>query len=181
MGFVLGKQLTKEVGEPHIVGGQACVTGLAMAFMAGISIYFRNDVSPALRAYLNWPTFFPASTSFILSMVALCYLSLWFLNRRLDRRSTVSKNAVITFFKRYSSFSLTTYVLHFAIHIWPLYVIALWQGQDDPTFYMSNVVSSPIALLLAIIFIAIFYRVLVLWERRRNYTVEGLLRWLSDP
>ncbi|MHC4581960.1 MAG: hypothetical protein ACYS14_10920, partial [Planctomycetota bacterium] len=61
----------------------------------------------------------------------------------------------------------------------PLYLLAAWRGQD-PREYYGKAVSTPVAFMLALLFIACFYVVLVALERRKKYSFEGFLRWLSD-
>ena len=83
------------------------------------------------------------------------------------------------FFKRYSRFSLTTYIVHHAVHIYPLYWLAMWEGHRDIWWYYAEAVSTPAALWLTLFFVVAFYAVLIRWEKRRETSFEGILRWLS--
>jgi hypothetical protein len=78
------------------------------------------------------------------------------------------------------TFSLTTYIVHHAVLLWPLLLLAAWEGRHDPWWYYGEAVSTPMALMFALIFIAGFYGVLVVLERRTIYSFEGVLRWLSE-
>ncbi len=87
---------------------------------------------------------------------------------------------MFSFLRRYSRFSLTTYMVHHAAHVWPLLLLAAWRGKHEPWWYYGEAVSTPVALVLALLFIVGFYRVLVALERRNGCSFERALRWLSE-
>jgi hypothetical protein len=113
-------------------------------------------------------------------VLGIILLGLWVLNRTLDSKKTSPGGAVLQFLRRYSRFSLTTYIVHHAVHVWPLLLLAAREGRRDPWWYYGDVVSTPVALMLTLLFIVVFYGVLVVWERRRWISFEGILRWLSE-
>jgi len=179
MGFGVGKLLVFDSESKPIVGRRILAIGVGFASLAWLSMLFGSPVLTR-RSADSWVFSYPATTSFIATMVAVSCLSFWILNRKVDSSKVFSEGVVGSFFRRFSQFSLTTYIIHLMILIWPLYLVAIWQGKKDVYHFYKNAVSSPIALLLAILFIFVFYWVLVLLENKRKYSFEGLLRWLSE-
>jgi uncharacterized membrane protein len=181
MGFATGKQFFTEVPSEQLKGWQMPILGFVFGGIATMLSCLSESVPSSMRGYFCQWTFYPASTTFIITMLALTWLGLWVLHRKLDISMTLPKGAVFGFFRRYSKFSLTTYIIHHIVHIWPLYLIAVWQGKNEVDYFYQNAISTPIALLLAALFIVAFYPLLVIWERRKKYSFEGLLRWFSEP
>jgi hypothetical protein len=75
-------------------------------------------------------------------------------------------------------FSLSVYVIHHVVHIWPLRMLEWW-AKDTHTWIMG-MLNPAILFVSAILFILFFYGVLILWERKKVYSFEGLLRWYSE-
>ncbi len=51
-------------------------------------------------------------------------------------------------------------------------------GPDVKRCLLKPALTGSLASLLALLFIIVFYGVLVIWEPKRKYSIEGLLRWL---
>ena len=115
-----------------------------------------------------------------LGLVGLAGLGFWVSYCGLNGRRVSPEGAAMTFLRRYSRFSLTTYMVHHAVHVWTLLLLAAWKGKREPWWYYGEAVSTPLALTLALLFIAGFYGVLLVWERRRRYGFDGALRWLIE-
>jgi uncharacterized membrane protein len=152
------------------VGGALALLGLG-AHLAG------SGLERPLGFYLSPSTFYPASTSFVLLTLGLVLAGLAGLWLALDsseaRRAAVSRRGWMVFFGRYSRYALTIYVLHHAVHLWPLYVAGLAQG--DVWTYWQDWVTPAGALGLAALFLAACYVVLVGWDKLRQ---TGSLEWL---
>jgi hypothetical protein len=179
LGLVVGRRYFHDP-KKRLGGWGLPVTGLCLIGLAGIGHVMGNDVTRFQESYFSKITFYPASTTFVVGSMGIVLLGLWILFVGFDRREIASGGAVLAFFKRYSRFSLTTYIVHHAVHVWPLYLLAAREGRRDPWWYYQDAVSTPTALLLAFLFIAGFYGVLVLWENKRQYIFEGMLRWLCE-
>jgi uncharacterized membrane protein len=134
------------------------------------------------EAYAGRATFYPASTVFVLGMAGLTLVSLSVLHRFVDhlQRAPWRAGGVLTFFRRYSYFSLTVYIVHHVVHVWPIWIYAAVTGEADSQRYLGTVMDTPAALGLSAIFVAVFYLVLVLLDRHKKYSLEWVLRWLSD-
>ena len=110
------------------------------------------------KHYTNGITFYPASTAYVLGALGVSLLCLAALHRWVDQNENVKGSGpVLTFFRRYSQFALTVYIVHHMVHLWPLWFYGAWQGQDDPTYYWRQAMSTPAALALAVAFLALYY------------------------
>lgn len=123
--------------------------------------------------------FYPATTTFVLKVLGLIFCAFWALHVWLDRR-TGTGLPFLEFLRRYSRFSLTTYVVHHAVLLWPLLLAAYLRGLPDPWHYVGTVATTRTALLLAGAFILLFYPLLVAWDRGGGrYSFEWLLKKLT--
>ncbi|MHC4464625.1 MAG: heparan-alpha-glucosaminide N-acetyltransferase domain-containing protein [Planctomycetota bacterium] len=180
IGFATGKHyLGDELGQ-RLRGWRILVVGMGLVGLAGLGSCFSDEVPQAVSGYISELSFYPASTTFIFGTLGVTLLGLWALYRGLDSREILPGGAVLSFFSRYSRFSLTTYIMHHVAHLWPLYLLATWKGEHEPSSYYRKAVSTPVAFVLALLFIAGFHVVLVVLERRRKYNFEAFLRWLSE-
>jgi uncharacterized membrane protein len=178
-GFATGKRYWGDPPGDRLRGWGLPATGLGLVGLAALGSLLGARLPRAVRGYSSRLTFYPASTTYVLGALGVTLLGLWLLNRAVDRDKVSPGGALLSFFRRYSRFSLTTYVVHHAVHVWPLLLVAAWTGKREPWWYYGEAMSTPLALLLALLFIAGFYGVLVHWERRWAYSFEGALRWLS--
>ncbi len=155
--------------------------------LTGLSVFGyllgANKVSFLPHGYaVEWTyAFYPAATIFVVGALGLTLLSLWLLNRLLDSRPWVNISHVfLAPFRRYSYFSLTTYIVHIAASIWPMWILATWRGERDSTEYYGVMTSLQTSLILGWSFIIGFYFCLVLLDRHREYSLEHAMRWLCD-
>ena len=129
--------------------------------------------------YLSPYSFYPASTTYVIGMIGFIMLAFWFLWRRFDRNDSYIPNRK-GFINLYSKYSLTTYVVHHAVHIWPIYILAARTPNRDIWYFYQDAVSTPIALLLTFIYILGFYYVLKFIDAHKAFNLEGFLRKLSQ-
>jgi uncharacterized membrane protein len=149
--------------------------GAGLLGLAAIGAWAGESVTGPLRRFLSPVEFYPATTTYVLGALGVILLLLWFLHGLLDRRPR-SIGRLLTFLGRYSRFSFTTYVIHHAVHIWPLLFAARLQGGRDPWYYYAEAVTTPVALLLAAGFVVVFYAVITRWERAgARYSLEWML------
>ena len=125
--------------------------------------------------------FYPAATVFVVGALGLTLIFLWLFNRLLDGNPRITaSNVLLAPFRRYSYFVFTTYIVHIAASIWPMWILATWHGERDPTEYYGVMTSFQTALILAWCFIVGFYFCLVLLDRHRELSLEHAMRWLCD-
>jgi uncharacterized membrane protein len=154
-----------------LLGGLMLVLGGLVSHTVGLRLE-----SP-LGWYLSPMTFYPASTSFLLLTLGICLVSFVGLWLALDSDEALWAGSVRQawqiVFERYSRYALSVYVVHHAVHLWPMYVAGRIQG--DVWHYWQDWVTPARALVLATVFLAAFYIVLVGWDRVKG---RGSLEWL---
>ncbi|MBN2051612.1 MAG: DUF1624 domain-containing protein [Spirochaetales bacterium] len=178
-GFIVGKVFFSETGSER---KESClfVWGGILAASSALLIGLHSRTSGVLAYYASPFTFYPGSTSFILGNLGLILIFLGILRRWTDQKGKTPSGIVYRFLERYSRFSLTVYIVHHVVHVWPLYVAALVAGESDPFWFYADAVGTPMALALAAGFILLFYPVMGYLQKRKRYTFEGLLRWFSE-
>ncbi len=97
---------------------------------------WRNLSSTLVRHYGQGFSEFPASTVYVLAMLGFILISSVLLHRWVDRKADGKGDGpLMTVIGRFSVFSLTVYILHHAVILWPLWIYGVWKGHDDPTHY----------------------------------------------
>jgi uncharacterized membrane protein len=146
---------------------------LAVAGVIGSEFYAGNVIW--LEGYLSPYTFYPASTTFLLLALGLILLLFWALYSYFDQRNT-GEGRFIIFCRRYSRYALSAYVIHHAVHVWPLLIAANMAGKRDHWFYYGEVMPTWASLSLAAVFTVLFYLIIIIWDKYNGkYSLEWLL------
>jgi hypothetical protein len=165
------------------VGGEAASRRLRRALPAAATVLIALSV-PLVAAGRSSPAswgghaasvrFYPATTPFVLKVLGLILLAFWALHLLLDRRLR-ARVPLASFIGRQSRYSLTTYVVHHMVLLWPLALAARLQGRPGPGAASAALMTTGPALLLAAAFVAVFSGVLAVWDRRGG---RGSFEWL---
>ncbi len=133
------------------------------------------------RWYAEGLTEFPASGEYVVATLGLALLSLLVLRRWADRRRPGSGEGWLAVaLSRYSAFSLTLYVLHHAVILWPLWAFGARTDPDNPALYWRDAMSPPKAFALFAVFMMICHRLLLLLEKHKGWALESVMRRLCD-
>ncbi|MEY3457662.1 MAG: hypothetical protein RL215_819 [Planctomycetota bacterium] len=142
-----------------------------------IALLLVGTQSPS--ALLRW-TMFPASLPYLTGMTGITILLLFACHHWLDQASAkplpIPGLRTAALFSRYS---LTLYLLHHAVHIWPLWLAGLWLN-GEPTALWAQALNWKLSLALACVFLAVTPTLLAAFDRRRIPTIETLMRWLCE-
>jgi hypothetical protein len=123
---------------------------------------------------------FPPSLAYLAGTIGMTLLSLASLHYWLDHNSQISKSGgFFNFTETMSRHSLTIYVLHHLVHLWPLWLYGMWMGQE-PTFYWGKAMPLYYSVPLVFIFVALCYYFLRWMDRTGRHGVEYWMRWLCD-
>jgi hypothetical protein len=178
-GFLAARVFLLDEPEGRSLRRLLPVAGLALVAISVAGAEAGGRLDGLWRGYASPVRFYPATTTFVLKVLGLILCAFWALHVWLDRRAGAWL-PFLGFLRRYSRFSLTTYVVHHAVHLWPLLLVAYLQGWSDPWHYSGAVTTTRTALILAVAFILLFYGVLVAWDRRGGrYSFEWLLKKLA--
>jgi hypothetical protein len=182
LGFVIGQRYFN-VADDEVASLPFTVplAGSLLIAIAAMAMLIEPHVPElAVRYYFNEmpDDLYPAVTVFVLGSIGATMVALWILNYTIDdNRRITGTGPVLSFLKLYSEFAMTAYVVHLAVHVWPLWIAAIWQHQDIK-YYAGMLVQTPTALGLAVLFAVLFYPCLVVFQRHRKYSLEHLMRWL---
>jgi len=117
--------------------------------------------------------FYPATVSMWCVQMGLTLLVFVFLTTVCDGREATG-GVWILFFRLFSRYSLTVYVLHHMVIFYPLYVAGALHG--DLKMYHAGAIGVWAAFLLSLLFLALMVPVLGLWDKRGGkYSLEWCL------
>lgn len=159
--------------KPLAVAG-AVFTLLAVMFEVG----HRLLPAPVSTKLLTGWTMFPASPEYVCgtlggSLLAFAGLFVW-----VDRRNGLAKLPRVTSVAgTMSRHSLSMYLLHHALHLWPLWVYGAVAG-DEPTAFWRQAMPAWAAVALVPVCLVVCYGLFRAAERWKWPTVEGFMRWL---
>ncbi|HEX3313946.1 MAG TPA: heparan-alpha-glucosaminide N-acetyltransferase domain-containing protein, partial [Gemmataceae bacterium] len=183
MGFLVGDAVFPRPGRTEPRPWWVAGTGAALVFFALAGVLCQGMPGPIGKHYLTGITMYPASTCYVMGALGSGMIGLLLLRRWIDQNPRITgTGGILGFFRLFSTFSLTVYVLHHIAHVWPLWLYGQWM-RNDPTYYWRTAVDTPTALLLALIFIVVCWFALLLLNRHPKYSryaLESLMRNTCD-
>jgi hypothetical protein len=97
-----------------------------------------------------------------------------------DRRGWLDRvPCVLAVARTMSRYSLTMYLLHHMLHLWPLWVYGAMMG-DDPTQFWKMAMPVEVSIALVPVCLGACYLLFRGAERWNWPTTETLMRWLCD-
>lgn len=134
--------------------------------------------APISTKLLTGWTMFPASPGYVCGTLGGALLGFAALLVWVDRRNGLAKLPwVTTAAGTMSRHSLGIYLLHHALHLWPLWVYGTVAG-DEPTAFWRHAMPAWAAVALVPVCLAVCYLLFRAAERWKWPTVEGFMRWL---
>ncbi len=150
------------------------VVGILLAFCGALGVWGYTNYGYTLlagwRDYFSPITFYPASTTYLLILLGICltaFAGLWLLldsSPQSVTRAKWERSRLFTAVQRYSRYSLSVYIIHHSVHLWPLY-LAGWLRASDRWYYYTDAIPVWGAIILWGTFIAAFYYVIAQWEK----------------
>jgi uncharacterized membrane protein len=184
VGYVAAGELfpTEIRGKPADHGRRAGLAGLLLV-VASLAILTVEPLLP-IRLGRNgsffW-TMFPASTPYVLGTLGTALAATALLRWAVDRKQQPAwAQAVAPWASLFSRYSLSLYLLHHVVHVWPLWWAGLATGGGDTMVYWQRAMPAWQSFGLALIFLAVAAVTFRSIHARRIPTVESLMRWLCD-
>lgn len=180
--------LTGFMSAPALLNPQATWNSQRKYWLlAGVGLSALAAVLLTLRLTTEWGrlrlpawTMFPASLTYMTAAMGIVVLLLAGLHNRIDQRQVWQiPDWLMSRAQRFSRFSLSIYVLHHVVHVWPLWLYGLW-SIGEPSAYWGQALSWWPAFLLSMLFLICCDRLLLRVEKHRIPTLENLLRWLCE-
>src|SRR5262249_15865770 len=147
-GFIVGDAAFRRARLSAVWIVRLAATGIGLMGVCAVAVV-AGPMMPRVLAkyYMNGITMYPGSTEYVLGTLGLGMFCLAVLHSWIDLNPRMtSTGVVLRFWQRWSAFSLTIYIVHLAVHLWPLWLYAVAMGKDDPTFYWRKAMSTPAAL-----------------------------------
>lgn len=160
---------------PYAAAGAACLLLEAL-------LYFTRAHHAALAGhYFRRWTMFPASVEYVLSVLGtvllLFALGLWLID---GRRIFDRIPGLLPVTRTMSQHSLSLYVLHHVLHLWPLWIYTVWQGREVTSLWRKALPWSW-AMGLAGVCVVLLYAIARLFMEPSKLSFENLMRRLCDP
>lgn len=129
-------------------------------------------------------TMFPASSSYLLGAIGVSTLSLFALHRIVDKKADGKKHSyafeeLAKWFRVVSKHSLSIYLIHHMIHLWPLWIYGL-MTVGEPTTHWQKIMPVIFSTTLAFFFCVLVIPAFLIIDKYRVPTVESIMRWISD-
>lgn len=129
---------------------------------------------------LGGRTMFPPSMPWTLRSLGTCVLLLIAVRSFADRpefRTRHPRIAGLT--ELFSRYSLTIYVVHHVVHLWPLWILDVLQGRDV-TESWQQATTTGWAMALSAVYLVVTWLVLRRIGPSRRFGLESAMRWLCD-
>lgn len=129
-------------------------------------------------------TMFPASSSYLLGAIGVSALSLFALHKIVDQKEDEKKHSqtfgnLAEWFRVVSKHSLSIYLIHHMVHLWPLWIYGL-MTVGEPTAHWQKFAPVIFSTTLALFFCALVIPVFLIIDKYRVPTIESLMRWIGD-
>jgi len=123
---------------------------------------------------------FPATIEYVLGTIGMTLVAFAVLIVFVDRNPRAGEyRGLLNIAKTFSRYSFSIYVLHHLVHLWPLWIYGIMQGQE-PTYYWKKAMPVSVSVPLAIIFLVGCFFLFRKLGPERRIGIEGWMRWLCD-
>ncbi len=180
-GFVTATVVFRESSDSLRLSGRAVRVGFVLIATSAVALLVRPYLPEVLsqRVLGGW-TMFPSTIEYVCATLGMALALFGLGHRWVDLNPSLERyRGALEVTKTFSQYSLTIYVLHHIVHLWPLWIYSVGQGQEA-TFYLGKAMSPTMSLPLALVFMTaclVWFRWLGTGERRG---IESWMRWLCD-
>jgi uncharacterized membrane protein YeiB len=160
---------------PFVICGGTLVSLSVMLLLA------RPYLPPVISQKLlgGW-TMFPPTIEYVLATIGGALFLLGTAHQLVDRNpATLRHTGLLNIAKTFSRYSLTIYVLHHVVHLWPLWIYGMAMGVE-PTYFWQQAMSVQAAVAWALVFLAICYFTFNRIGPNERHGIETWMRWLCD-
>jgi uncharacterized membrane protein len=180
-GFVVGSYLFRceEKQQPSVL--PLAVSGGCLVLISLGCVALRPLANENTKQFFTFGwTMFPPSAEYITRTLGATLLLLAAGHQWLDRQPLRSAwFARQSFFETLSKHSLSIYLLHHIVHIWPLWIYGVATGNEPTHFWR---IAMPIAWSLPLSLACVLgcYALFAIADRWRLPSLEDAMRWLCD-
>jgi len=168
LGFVVGELLFREEATNNTLLWWLGTVSVSLLVFACLGVLLFGGLSE-----------FPASTTYVLATAGFTLLGFTLLHRWVDRSTELNAEGfLLRSIRRYSNFSLTVYVLHHIVILWPLWIYGAATGADDVTVFWRHAMTTPLALCCFLAFMVPCHLLLIVLEKHKRWALETWMRRL---
>ena len=181
-GYAAGKVVFPDPGEPGTPSVRPLLTWGGVLVAASVSLRVARPFLPdplPTTLVKGW-TMFPASPEYVTGVLGLALVLFGGLHVWVDRRRNLDgAPRLLTAARTMSQHSLSIYLLHHVLHLWPLWVYG-YIVNEDATDLWRKAMPVEAALALVPVCLGVCYLVAWLMARRGWPSAEGVARWVCD-
>ncbi|MCO6454387.1 MAG: DUF1624 domain-containing protein [Pirellulaceae bacterium] len=180
-GFVTASLIMRPADEPPPPLRPPLLLGAALVTVSAIAVLLTPYLPPPLTRYLveGW-SMYPPTVPYVAGTLGMALILVAGCSLAIDRNPRSARyGRALEVAKMFSRHAFTIYLVHHFVHIWPLWIYAVIQGQE-PTAYWKNALPTTVSLPLALLFLLACYLVLRRLGPDSRYGVESWMRWLCD-
>ena len=163
-------------GRSSRVAWQAGACLIAAAAIAIVST--RSMPTRLVTGRTPW-SMFPPTTAYVLGTVGGILLAAAALHDTIDGRDR-EESGVLRMAGALSRHSLSIYLLHHVIHLWPLWIVGFIE-TGEPTALWQVAMPVWMAVALTVLFLPLATWVAMRMDRPGAFSAEACLRWLCEP
>ncbi len=180
-GFLIGSIVFRRDAESFPSLRRLIIAGISLLAVSATAVlmgWYAPGLLPG-ALFKGW-SMFPASLEYVSGTLGLTILVFTWCHLWMDRSAgRVPEKGILQVASTFSRYSLSIYLLHHIVHIWPLWIYGIAMNQET-THYWGNAFSYATSLTLALLFIVCCYYFLRWVDRAQKPTVESLMRWICD-
>lgn len=178
-GFIVASMMFPEdQSEKPGVGKFLSFGGVLICCGVSLLVFGERFADPLQQYFFTGWAMFPASTEYVLITVGSAILLFCLLHQFVDLHPRLPEQKHrFQIFKVFSRYAFTIYLLHHIVHLWPLWIYGIAQGQEA-TEYWQKAMSVSVSLPLAVLFLALCYFILRRLDPEKRYGMEQWMRWL---
>lgn len=180
-GFVTGSLFFTGAAGDEPPTGRAALVGGGLACLALAAVVLRPYApDPVGETVLRGWTMFPPSAEYVTGTLGLTLLLFSLGHRWIDgNRRFLGRSGVLAVVTTLSKYSLSMYLFHHVVHLWPLWVYGAAVGSE-PTEFWRRAMPVTAAVPLSVLCLVVGYFVFRWMERAERAGVESWMRYLCD-
>ena len=180
-GYVTGTAFFDLEPEEHPPWRRTALLGAGLVILSFTLIRIGPWVTVSSGSSLlqGW-TMFPASIEYVVGTVGMALLAFSMGHRWIDRNPRFNTNGrVATFARTFSRHSLSIYLLHHVVHLWPLWLVGAFTGAET-THLWRQAIPVGWAIFFSAICLAGSYALFRWMDRTGRRGIEGWMRAVCD-
>ncbi|GIW80675.1 MAG: hypothetical protein KatS3mg105_2482 [Gemmatales bacterium] len=174
-GFIVGALVFESTSA--YTGWSLLVAAAGLMAIAALGIALAPGSPHAVgRLFASGYSMYPPTTEYIAGTLGLSLAAFVLLHRFVDGRADVLGTLLpVRILQRFGMYSLTLYVLHQMMHLWPLWAYG-WLSGHEATFFWRRALGTPTALGLALVCLVGCYAAASFLDQHRQLALESLMR-----